>query len=253
MLRDVVLATGSNDVLPQSGIRICQERLNPRDLTEHDGLRITTPVRSLCFECRYADSVREAVVAIDMVAYDDLVSIDELTAYALAHPGWTGIPRCRDAILLADENSWSPWETRMRLIWMLDAGLPRPLCNTPVFDRSGTHIGTPDLLDVEAGVVGEYDGALHLERAQRARDVRREERFRAHGLEYLTMLAGDSADPGRLVDRMISTRRRAKWMAPSSRPWTITPPPWWTPRDTVTERRRLRSSGVLVSDMSASG
>ena len=45
---------------------------------------------------------------------------------------------------------------------------PRPLCNVPVFDRFGQHIGTPDLLDPVAGVVGEYDGALHLERLPEA-------------------------------------------------------------------------------------
>ena len=239
-LAPVALAVAGDDVREQAGIRVSQERLNPRDLTEHDGVRVTTPVRPLCFEARYAESVREAVVAIDMAAFDDLVSIDELTAYALAHPGWTGIPQCRDAILLADENSWSPWETRMRLIWMLDAGLPRPLCNTPVFDRSGRHIGTPDLLDVEAGMVGEYDGALHLEGAQRARDVRREERFRAHGLEYVTMLASDMSQRGHLVDRMLSARRRAGWRGEGRRRWTVTPPAWWTSPRGVEGRRAKR-------------
>ncbi len=56
----------------------------------------------------------------------------------------------------------------MRMIWVVDAGLPRPLCNMPIFDRHGRHIGTPDLLDPVAGVVGEYDGALHLAGEQRA-------------------------------------------------------------------------------------
>lgn len=237
--RPVVLATGYCDVLSQAGVTISQERLGPTELIELDGLPLTSMVRSVVFEMRYASTLRLAVVAIDMAAYNDLVSLEEVADYALSHPGWTGIPQVRKAIALADENSWSPWETRMRLAWVLDAGLPRPLCNVPVFDRVGNHIGTPDIFDEEAGVVGEYDGSLHLEGAQRARDVRREELFRRHGLEYFTMLAGDAADPTRLVDRMLATRRRALWRAPAERSWSITPPAWWTESDTVVRRREL--------------
>lgn len=236
---DVVLATGYSDVRNQPGIRISQERLGPVSLTEVDGLAMTTVVRSLCFEMRYAVSVREAAVLLDMAAYSDLVSVREIDEYAQLHPGWTGIPRAREAIALGEENSWSPWESRMRLIWMLDAGLPRPLCNVPVFDATGRHIGTPDLLDPEAGVVGEYDGALHLGGAQRARDVRREEMFRAAGMEYFTMLRGDAANRGRMVDRMLSTRRRARFAATARRGWTIRTPAWWIPTYTVDQRRSL--------------
>lgn len=127
----------------------------------------------------------------------------------------------------------------MRLIWVLDAGLPRPLANTPVFDRSGQHIGTPDLLDVEVGLVGEYDGAHHLDAAQRFHDVNREERFRGVGLEYVTMLSGDGGDPVGFVARLHGARRRARRQAESTRAWTLTAPPWWTHIDTVASRRLL--------------
>ena len=38
-------------------------------------------------------------------------------------------------------------------------GSPPALSNRPVFDDQGRHVGTPDLLDAEAGSVVEYDGA----------------------------------------------------------------------------------------------
>ncbi len=183
-LRAVTLATGYDDVLNQPGVQISQERLNPRDLLVVDGLAVTSHVRSVCFEMRYASSVRAAVQALDLAAYSDLVSIDEVATYAARHSGWIGIPQCRKALTLADENSWSPRETWMRLTWILDAGLPPALTNRPVFDDQGRHVGTPDLLDPEAGVVGEYDGHLHLQGAQRRRDREREEQFRSLGLEY---------------------------------------------------------------------
>ena len=44
-----------------------------------------------------------------MAAFNDLVSLDELWKYALAHGGMTGIPQARDAVRSAAENSWSPW------------------------------------------------------------------------------------------------------------------------------------------------
>ena len=235
----VVVATSHCDVRHQPGIWDSSEGLDPGDLTELDGLRVTTAVRSVCFEMRYAATVRLAVVALDMAAYSDLVSIDEMRAYALTHSAWTGIPQCREAIDLADENSWSPREPPMRLIWTLDAGLPRPLCNAAIFDRSGRHIGTPDLFDPVAGVVGEYDGALHLEGAQRSRDLTREDRFRSHELEYVTMLAGDGPDPRGFIRRLLGAYDRAKWIPEARRSWTITPPPWWVPTATVAQRRAL--------------
>ena len=109
----------------------------------------------------------------------------------------------------------------------------------PVFDRSGRHLGTPDLLDEEAGVVGEYDGSLHLQGVQRGRDVRREEAFRAVGLEYFTVVAADAREPEVVVRRMLATRARARFAAESARAWTLVRPHWWIPTETVVQRRAL--------------
>ena len=244
--RPVDLAMWS-DIRQQNGVAICEERLNPREVIDVDGLPVTIPVRSACFAMRYADSLREAVRAFDMAAYNDLVSLAEIEAYAGLAPrtglsGWTGIAQCRKALALGDENSWSPQEVGTRLVWELDAGLPRPLTNVPVFDLTGHHIGTPDLLDPVAGVTVEYDGSMHLEGARRARDVRREEAFRQVGLECLTVVAGDSASRPLLAGRMIAARERALWLPEEQRRWTIQPPAWWIPTLTVTQRRALSES-----------
>jgi hypothetical protein len=235
----VPVTTGMFHVREQPGIAISEERCRPEDLISVDGLRLTTAVRSVCFEMRYARTERLAVCALDMAAFSDLVSIAELAAYATEHPGWTGIPQCRRAIPYADENCWSLRESLMRQIWERDAGLPRPLTNRPVFDRSGRHIGTPDLLDPVAGVAGDYDGALHLAGRQRARDVRREHRFRSAGLEYVVMLGADFADVASFVTRLRSSYARARFEPEPARAWTIEPPRWWIPTLTVDQRRRL--------------
>jgi hypothetical protein len=242
----VDLAMWSN-IRDQPGVVLCEERLRPDEVIEVEGLPVTIPVRSVAFAMRYAANLRQAVTAFDMAAFNDLVSKDELVAYAGLAPraglsGWTGMPACRKGTSLVDENAWSPQEVGTRLTWELEAGLPRPLTNVPVFDRAGNHIGTPDLLDPAAGVAVEYNGAMHLEGTRRARDVRREEAFRQVGLECLTVLAGDSSNRPPLVGRMIAARERAWWVPEDQRRWTIQPPAWWIPTRTVAQRRALTQS-----------
>jgi hypothetical protein len=235
----VDLATCYQDIRSQAGYVVHQERLSPGELIVKDGLRTTSAARSVCFMMRYARNVREAVACGDLAMFSDLVSIAELTAYCLAHPGWTGIPQARDALPLLDENSWSPWETWARLVWRLDAGLPPPLCNRPVFDLSGHHIATPDFLDPESGCYGEYDGEIHLLGSRRSRDITRENDLRNLGLEGFTIVASDIAHPDRAVQKMTDARRRAKWEPESTRRWTTERPGWWTPTHTVDLRRQL--------------
>ena len=238
--RPVVVAVMHGEIRNQPGILVTSERLPPRDLTRHDGLAITTHVRSVCYEIRYARSDREAVVILDMAMMDDLVSLEEVAAYVLTLNGWIGVGRCRIALAFADENSWSPMETQFRWIWVVVAELPRPLCNRPVFDLEGRHVGTPDLIDVEAGLVGEYEGGLHLEGARRGVDLKKEAAYRRLGLEYVVMVAADQTSPETtIVPRLLEARGRARFEAESARAWTIEPPRWWTSTTTVAARRAL--------------
>lgn len=235
----VVLVT-KRHVLTQPGIDISQEFLPPGELVEVDGLPITHARRSVSYEMRYADSLDRAIVALDMAAYSDLVSIAEMVRYIAALMAPTGVGQARQAAGLADENAWSPQEVMMRRVWTVRGERPRPLCNAPIFDRTGRHIGTPDLLDPVAGVIGEYDSALHLVGSQRTKDVRREGDFRALGLEYVTMLGSDRADDyASFLARLGTSYRNARFAAEHARPWTITPPHWWIDTTTVEARRNL--------------
>ena len=237
--RPVRLALGSTSIRNQTGLLVSTERLDPRDLTCRHGLVLTSAVRAVCFEMRYAQSERAAVRCFEMAAYSDLVSCEELQEYADRHSGWTGIPQVRTVLPHLDENSWSPMEPDARSVWISLAGCPRPLCNAPVFDVSGRHIGTPDFIDPVAGVVGEYDGALHLEGARRHRDVTREAAFRAVGLETVTMTAPDWRDLSGFVARLHAAYARATRTPVSNRAWTLEQPPWWIDTSTVAKRRAL--------------
>lgn len=223
----------------QPGFAITQEHLRHDEVELVDGLPVTIPVRSLCFEVRHAATLWQAVVALDMAAYSDLVSLAEAAAYIEAIGPWTGVPQARKAIALADENAWSPQEVTMRRAWTLVAGMPRPLCNVPVFDLAGRHVGTPDLFDPAAGVAGEYEGSVHLAGSQRAHDVGREAEFRDLGIEVVTMLAADHPDLARFVTRLRAAYERASGPAGLRRRWTTQLPDWWVPTMTVAQRRAL--------------
>ncbi len=234
--RDVPIATPH--IRQQPGILVCEEGLDPREVIVVDGLPITVGVRSVCFEMRYAPTLAQAVAALDMAAYNDLVSIDELAAYAAAHSAWTGIPRCREAIPFADENAWSPLEVTMRLHWQITAGRPRPLTNRPVFDLEGGHLATPDLIDPVAGVFGEYYGAEFHGVDMRDKDARRLERLEAAGLIGVEMTSADLRDPGGFVRRLDAAYDAAHDRDRSAY-WTVEPPPSWTPTWSVALRRAL--------------
>ena len=192
--RPVSIAQPRRLVRPQPLVTLCEERFDPKEVIVDDGLRVTSAVRSTCFEMRYARHLRAAVIVLCMAAYNDHVSIDEAAAWALLHPSYTGIDQCRRAVLLADENAWSPAEIGMVLDWTDLVGF-RPLLNRPLFNLEGRHIGTPDVIDPRTGVLGEYDGPLHLSGARRAIDLKRQAAFERHGLFPVTMVTARPARP----------------------------------------------------------
>jgi hypothetical protein len=235
----VTLALMDSSIRAQAGIAISEERLNPRQIHARRGVRVVGATYALLFEIRYARNELDALVAADMAAYDDLVSRSELALLVAQCPGWTGIGRGRKVVTLMAENAWSPAEVAMRAIWTNEAGLPPPLTNQPVFDVNGDFVGTPDLLDPVMGVAGEYDSELHLESSRRRRDLDREHRFRAVGLEPVAMSTGELADPWRFVARLHAAYARAARAPVSTRRWTIEQPGWWTPTQSVAQRRSL--------------
>lgn len=222
----------------QSGFSVSQEFLHPGEIEVVDGLPITAAVRSVVFEMRYGARLGDAIVALDMACYSDEVSLDEVAAFVDALGPVTGIQQARDALAEGEENSWSPQETRMRGVWTRMAGLSRPLCNWPVFTLEGQHVGTPDFVEPEVGLLGLYNGSDHLTLVGASSDLRQESAYRDLGLEPVTMLATDWQDLDGFVERLHAARRRAR-SARGPRTWTVEAPGWWTPTHTVARRRAL--------------
>ena len=118
-------------------------------------------------------------------------------------------------------------------MWTVDAGLSRPRENRELYDLDGTLISILDLFDEEAGLVGEYDGAVHLTLRRRVRDDAREEACRRVGLEYVRFTGPDVRDTGRVVRRLLAARSRALFLPAGERRWTLEQPDhrwagrWW--------------------------
>jgi hypothetical protein len=214
---------------------LSRERLDAAEIVVRNGMPCTTPMRALFDEMRRVRDWREAVVAMDMMAAAELVSISQMRAYRASHADWKRSRLVSTALEHASEDSRSPNEVRMRLVWEVEARLPRPLVNQPVFTLSGRLIGIADLLDPVAGVVGEFDGADHRAARRHSKDVRREDDFRRHGLEYFKVTGPDLPDRALVARRMLATRSRARWLSAARRSWTIEPPPWWQPAPCLDE------------------
>lgn len=238
--RPVDIVVSSHDIRPQPGIAVGGEAFWPGLVEWVDGVPVMDARYAVCFCMRYARSWREAAIELSKAAYNDLVSVAEVTKFLT--PGqnaMTGVPQARRAAGWAEENVWSPQELAMTLVWQVDADRPRPLCNRPVFDLRGHHVATPDLIDAAAGVAGEYDGPIHLDRAQRDQDLRREGALRHHDLEVVVMTAPDLQDPSAFIGWLHDAYRRAERRPRADRTWTIEPPAWWVATETVEQRRSL--------------
>lgn len=221
------------------GVELTEDWLLPGDVVDVDGLRTTIPARAVAFEACRARSLAAAVATVDMAAAADCIDLEGLGDYAAGLGPRPGIRRFREALSRADENAWSPQESRMRLVWTdLRPGIVLA-ANRPVFDHAGRHLMTPDLLDERAGIVGEYDGAVHLEDPTRRRDLDREALCRDLGLELVTMMSSSRADAASFTARLGAAYRRSIARSGRRRAWTTEQPTWWVDTSTVARRRAL--------------
>lgn len=221
------------------GAKLWREQILPWEVEIRRGVPCTQVEAAVFDEMRRIHSVRTAVQVLEMAMFAELTSLRRFASYVGTRNRrkWVGLARA--ALALAQEGPESPQETLMRLVWVLDAELPAPLCNVNVYSTDGTFLGRPDLLDPVAGVVGEYDGAHHRLAEVRAHDVSREVLFRAHGLECFSVVEGELLHRERVARRMQDVRDRAL-RSREPRRWTLIPPAGVLPPLPLDRRLELR-------------
>jgi hypothetical protein len=105
--------------LPQ--VRYVRQRLPATDRQICYGLSVTTPLRTAFDGGRWAPNLVEAVVFLDQVAHARRLDVAQLDQWCTPGARWPGVKQLRRALLLADSASVSPWETRLRVFYRLEA------------------------------------------------------------------------------------------------------------------------------------
>lgn len=171
---------------------------------------------ALVHEIRRAVTAREAGVMVDMALAAGVVDLDRVRAVA----GGRRLPAVAAyALERACGECRSPRESDMLQVWEGVARFPRPLMNREVRDLAGRLLAVVDLLDVEAGVCGEFNGASHRSAARQSRDEKRNAALREVGLETFAVVGSDSDRVQ--ADRMRAARNRAAWAQPADRQWRV--------------------------------
>jgi len=231
------------------GISVDRRRVLPGEVVQRHGIVCLNVHRSLFDEVVRRSDLRAAVVAIEMVFFAELTTRRRFDAWLATLPRTPGLPLVRAALALAGEGAASPPETLLRLAWESDARLPPPLCNVEVYSERGHFLGRPDLILPELAVVGEYNGAHHLQVREHSRDLIRVDTFRDHGLEVATVVGGELRRTELVVERLLAAVRRAQRSTTEPR-WVLHgpagPPPDLEARFASQVRRLGRKRGAAV-------
>lgn len=174
----------------RASVLVDRSTIPAADVVKVRGVWVTRPVRAVFDEaCRRG--AEEGVVVGDAAWRAGKLTGPEVEAYVASQSRTRGLPAARVAAPLLSPHAKSAPESRLRYVWVVEAGLPVPLVNPFLVDDDGEVVGEPDLLDVEAATVGEYDGSQHRELRQHTSDNVREEGFEGLNLTVVRATALD--------------------------------------------------------------
>jgi hypothetical protein len=222
------------------GVDVRRVRMAEDDIVIRYGVRCAAPERAVFDAVRWAHTLEERVVVIDMAAAAELTSPRRVTAYAASLRHVHDRMLVLEAASWADEGAESPQETRLRLIWRRCFDASAPHVNRTVLDEAGRRLGRPDMLSVRLGMGAEFDGAEHRRRARHRRDVRRLDDFQRAGLEIATFVGEDLDDERLVVRRLRAARERAGRLP---RRWSLAPP-----RPCLDERLDQRDRMIALAE-----
>ena len=149
------------------------------DVVEVGGLRMTTPLRTVCDLARF--TVREdALVSMDAYLHRGLVVPEEIGEELARWRRRRGVRQARATLEMSDGRSESGGESRMRLR-LLDMGLARPTLQIPVYDLFGNVKFRLDLGWPHWMLALEYDGEEFHPEERRLHDQARRDWIQRRG------------------------------------------------------------------------
>jgi hypothetical protein len=154
------------------GVRVVEAQLPPGDVSQTQGLRLTTPQRTAIDLARHLHRPM-AMAALDAFAHAELVTVAGLTAGLGPLKGFRGIVQARELVARTEPLTESPGESWLRLR-IIDAGFPPPHAQIVVVDAYGREVYRIDLGYPGLRLGFEYDGQeFHGSDQQRAHDAAR--------------------------------------------------------------------------------
>lgn len=182
---------------PQPGLVARRERIGDDEVARAAGLPVTTRVRTAFDLGRHLNRI-EALTRLDALMWTQRFSVDAVGDLIDRYPHARGVRQLRELLPLVDGGADSPTESRTRL-WLIDAGMPRPQTQIPVYRGAGPPVAFLDMGWEDFKVAVEYDGDHHRkDRRQYVKDIRR-----------LRMLE----EMGWIIIRVIAEERPAEWLA----------------------------------------
>lgn len=155
---------------PQPGLVIRQEAIARDEVTTVAGIPVVVRARAAFDLARHLGR-GESIARLDALMRNQVFSSEDVLLLVKRYPGVRGLKRLAEVLPLVDGGAASPQETRLRLLYV-DAGLPRPETQVPVFDGRRA-VRFLDLGWERFRVGSEYDGDVHrTDRRSYVKDVR---------------------------------------------------------------------------------
>jgi hypothetical protein len=189
--------------------------LTDEDITVVDGMRVTTPARTIADLARVL-SFEKAVCVGDSGLRRSSVSTQDVTD-ALGRSSTRGRTAARRAVEFMNPLAETVGESRSR-VYIHRHGLPIPELQVALLDPHGRFLGRPDCLWEDEGVIGEFDGMVKYSKYLRngetpgdavEREKRREDELRSYGWMVVRWTWADLATPRAAIRiaRAIETAR----------------------------------------------
>jgi hypothetical protein len=176
-----------------AGVIARDETVADDEVTRVAGLPVTTVARTAYDLGRHLPR-EQALARLDALMHATPFSVEDVLLLAKRYPGARGLRRLRAALPLVEGGAESPKETWLRLLLLIDAGLPTPTTQIPVLDGYWP-VAFVDMGWEKYKVAVEYDGDQHRsDRRRYVKDQRRLRKLEAMGWIVIRVIAEDKPD-----------------------------------------------------------
>lgn len=189
----------------RQGVKPLRYALRPGDWREHDGLRVTTPMRSV-FDVAAETPFNQLLTMLERAELLQLLDVRELRSLMARHPRRAGVPKLRDAL-----DAYDPDLVRLRSKLERIITLACRRLGHEMPERNAFFMGKErDFLWRNPVLVVEADGRTHATVEGRERDTERDNDLTIAGVPTLRFTARQtkSGYAERTIDRFLAARTR---------------------------------------------